>query len=409
MGKISLRVGVCSDLDLEYHFKHMTSKKQLDYEQKQLDHFDRFIEVCLEKKIEILIISGNLFGTPKPKNYILEKVVKGFHKLTSNGIYIFILPSSYDTPLRYTMDRPIHYIFEDDDYIKILLESVNAGEFDAKISNPVFHGEIKGIKINMFTVSSPRYFNRIQNLEFDLKIDKKNSNWFIISDFMAYKDKAGDIASNFFKKLDKTDIDLLLVGGIIPESIDPSEYGFKTFHCPQIHKNNFDYSTNPSGLKIFDLNESKQIEDSGEIVEISSLDLKQEILDVNQRPIEKVNESIKDLIDRSSNLKRLLQIKLYGTLNRDDYHKIKIFHLLKKARKQNFYFDLADLIEFQDTAPDIEGLSLIQELNNLVDYKIKTVKTEYQGSDVELKQKITTYNKSFNLIKKSWGIKEEEE
>jgi hypothetical protein len=421
--KMPLKVGVCSDLDLEYHFKHMTSKKQRDYENKQLVHFDKFIEVCLEKKIEVLIIAGNLFGTPKPKNYILEKVVKGFHKLTTNGIYIFILPGSHDTPLTYTMDRPIHHIFEEDERIKILHESVNEERFESKISNPVFEGnegnegdegdegdegELKGMPTNIFTVSSPRYFNRIQDLEFDLKVggDGDNLNWFIISDFMAYKDKAGEVASNFFNKLDDTDIELLLVGGIIPESIDINEYGFKTINCPQIHKNNFDYSNNPSGLRIFNLNESKRIEDSGEIIEISSLNLKQEILDINQIPVDKINDAIKNLINNSSNINTLLQIKLYGNLDRENYHKIKIFHYLKKGKRMNFYFDLADLIQFEDTAPAIEGLSIIQELDNLVDLKIEKIESEFQGSEMELKQKISNYNESLNLIKDRWGIRE---
>ncbi len=67
-----IRVGLCSDIDLESKFKHMTTKKRLEYEEDQLSDFDQLIRTIIKQKIDAIFITGNLFGTAKPKNRTIE-------------------------------------------------------------------------------------------------------------------------------------------------------------------------------------------------------------------------------------------------------------------------------------------------------------------------------------------------
>ncbi|MHA1251830.1 MAG: hypothetical protein ACTSRP_17705 [Candidatus Helarchaeota archaeon] len=402
MGIITLKIGLCSDIDLGYYFKHMTSKKQNEYELRQLEHFDKFIQICIEKKIDMLIIAGNLFGTPNPKNIICEKVIKGLKKLVLNGIMIYILPGAHDTPLHYIKDDLVHYILKSGLNNIIILHNRSKKEWVKKIaSKPMFEGKIKNVLIKIFTV--PNVFSELENFQLDLLTDDEYINCFILSDLMVFKNKAKEVGLKFFEKLNQTKIDFLFIGGIIPKEIEIEKYNFQIVNCPQIHPNNFNYFNNESGLKIIEINETKQIENS-ETIKISNLDLKQKILDINQISINEINTYIENIIKSESDINRLLQLKLYGNLEKEDYHQIEVYKFIEKGKKCNFYFEFVDLIEFEGAAPGIEGLSLIQELQELVNNKIDEIKENSSELNLDLSKEISKYKKSFDLIKKDWDF-----
>lgn len=54
---MAIRIGLCSDIDLESRFKHMTTKKWLEYEEDQLNDFEQLIKNIIKQKIYIYIFS----------------------------------------------------------------------------------------------------------------------------------------------------------------------------------------------------------------------------------------------------------------------------------------------------------------------------------------------------------------
>ncbi|MHA1269288.1 MAG: metallophosphoesterase [Candidatus Helarchaeota archaeon] len=402
MGIISLKIGLCSDIDLGHHFKHMTSKKKVEYELKQLEHFDKLIQICIENRIDILIIAGNLFGNPNPKNNIHEKVVKGLRELVKRGVKVYILPGMHDTPLHYIKDSLVHYIIESSlNNIKILQKPSKKEWVKRVISDPIFEGQINNVPIKLFTV--PNVFSKLESLKLELRTDDEHINCFVLSDLMIFKNRAEEVGLKFLEKLNRTKIDILFIGGIIPEAIDIDKYNYQIEVCPQVHPNSFDFSKSASGLKIIEINERKQIEKS-EVIKISNLDLRQKILDINQISIDNINEYIENIIKTESDINRILQLKINGILEKDDYHQIKVYNFIERGKRHNFYFEFVDMIEFEDAAPEIKGLSLIQELQNLVNSRIEEIKERSLESNLDPSKEISKQKKSFEIIKKDWDF-----
>lgn len=59
-------------------------------------HFDKVIEICIEKNIEFLLISGDLFNTSFPGIDALRAVTKNLKALADNGIRVYAIAGSHD-------------------------------------------------------------------------------------------------------------------------------------------------------------------------------------------------------------------------------------------------------------------------------------------------------------------------
>lgn len=397
---MAIHVGLCSDIDLESRFKHMTTKKWLEYEEDQLNDFELLIKTIIKRKIDAFFIAGNLFGTPKPKNRTIEKVVKLFKDLESRGIECFILPGDRDTPLNFSNDRPVHYIFEDLENIHLLLRGDLQELRSLTIKKSSFTGVIKNEKLDIF--SSPSPFIGLDELHLAIEIDEGSCNIFIVSDIFAFKKNIEAIYKNFLEQLNNTGIDYLFIGGNIPQT--PKERGlkFKIIHCPQIHQNNFEYGDGKHGLllKTFDRG---QFQGSSKFVPISKFNVKYNQINVNRIAITDINKQISEkIIDLSDLKKNILRITLIGDLYKNEYHGIEIFKYQKMGRRMNYYFELYDQIEFKENSPDIQGLNPLKELEKFKDKKIKEALNDGNLSSSEKKDISSVYQDAMQIIKEEW-------
>lgn len=399
---MSLKFALCSDIDLEFRFKHMTSKKGFNYEEQQLDHLSVLIDKCIEQKVDALIIAGNLFGTPKPKNNTLKKVIELFNTLTNNGIYIFILPGVHDTPLYFSDDGPVHFVLKNMENIFILQSDDYAATIKRKIIDSVFKEKFKDHPIQIFTTTSP--FIKPDELDLNLNLDKEYSNWFVLSDIYSFKKDIDNILLRFLEKLNDTDVDLLLIGGIIPNTIDVNQYTFQIINCPQIHQNNFDHlqQESESGLLVGTL-ENGRFSSFEKIIEVSQFHLIHEILNVNSIPPDIINDSALELIRNNTNQKNgLLKLTLNGKISKQDYHGIQIVDLNDAGYQRNYYFELSDLIEFEKDTEDISGLNNLTELELFTRFKISESKKDVSKSESEKKKEISLLEKALTKIKGDW-------
>ncbi|MHA1489286.1 MAG: metallophosphoesterase [Promethearchaeota archaeon] len=396
-----LKCALCSDIDLEYRFKHMTSKKSVNYELEQLKHLDILVDRCLEEKIDVLIVAGNIFGSSKPKNNTIKRVVESLNKLIDEKITVFILPGPHDIPLYFSDDTPVHFILESINNVHILQHKDFASNIKKDIFKPVFKEKVKGIPIQIFTTTSP--FKKPDELNFSLEIDEDYSNWFIISDLFSFKKDIDNHAANLIKKLKETKIDVLLLGGIVPDSLNMNGNGFQVIPCPQIHQNNIDHYEKESGLAIrsFDNGIFSEVE---KLIKISNFNLKHEILNINTIALGEINKAAIDLIRKEHDQKyRLLKLTLLGKLSKDDYHEIKIYDLNNKGQLLNYYFELSDLIEFHEETVDISGLSLLNELEIFTENLISEKENDNDLSESEKAEEIVYLKEAIQTIKKDWN------
>ena len=81
---MTIRIGLCSDIDLEFKFKHMTSKKAIIYENHQLEDFEALISKIVESKVDVILIAGNLFANMAPEGF--ERFPN--HYFVETGTYV---------------------------------------------------------------------------------------------------------------------------------------------------------------------------------------------------------------------------------------------------------------------------------------------------------------------------------
>ena len=60
------------------------------------DSFSEFIDVCINKKVDFVIHSGDLFDKPRPKTSLISFVVEQLKKLKQNNIPFYVVPGSHD-------------------------------------------------------------------------------------------------------------------------------------------------------------------------------------------------------------------------------------------------------------------------------------------------------------------------
>jgi len=397
---MAIRIGLCSDIDLESRFKHMTTKKWLEYEEDQLTGFEQLIKTIVKQKIDAFFIAGNLFGTPKPKNRTIEKVVKLFKDLESKGIDCFVLPGDRDMPLSFSNDRPVHHIFEDLENVHLLLREDLQELRSRTVKKSSFTGVIKNEKLNLF--SSPSPFISLDELQLAIEPDEDSCNIFVISDVFAFKKDIEAIYKNFLEQLNNTGINYLFIGGNIPQTINNKDLKFKIINCPQIHQNNFGYCYGKHGLlmKTFD---KGQFQESSKYVPISKFNVIYHQINVNQIKTTEINQHIsKNIINLSDLKKNIFRITLSGDLTKNEYHGIEMFKYQKMGRRMNYYFELYDQIEFKESSPEIQGLNPLKELENLKDRIISEALEDGNLSSSVKKSFSSVYEGAMDIIKKEW-------
>lgn len=397
---MAIRIGLCSDIDLESRFKHMTTKKWLEYEEDQLNDFEQLIKTIVKQKIDAIFIAGNLFGTPKPKNRTIEKVVKLFKDLEHKGIECFVLPGDRDMPLNFSNDRPVHHIFEDLENVHLLLREDLQELRSRTVKKSSFTGVIKNEKINLF--SSPSPFINLDELQLAIEPDEDSCNIFVISDVFAFKKDIEAIYKNFLEQLNNTGINYLFIGGNIPQTIKKKGLNFKIIHCPQIHQNNFGYCDGKHGLLIETFDKG-QFQESSKFVPISKFNVIYHEINVNQIKTTEINQHIsKNIINLSDLKKNIFRITLSGDLYKNEYHGIEMFKYQKMGRRMNYYFELYDQIEFKESSPDIQGLNPLKELEQLKDRIIGEALEDGNLSSSEKKGISSVYEGAMDIIKKEW-------
>jgi Icc-related predicted phosphoesterase len=396
-----LKIGVCSDLMLDYRFKRINNQNAEKLSQIQQQNFTKLINSIIENKINTLIVVGNLFGTITPKNTTLKFVIDGFAKLKEQEIQVVILPGHQDTPLILANDIPIHYLFENLPNVKVARKK-SIGSLDAKINEPVFSQTCGNSIINYYSANSP--FIRLNECEIECPKKDDTLNIFLASDLTAYRKNNKQLISEFVEKIEHSNIDCCLVGGHLDENLaNIFKNKSKIIHCPPIHPTKFDYlKTTMHGLKTLTF-EKKRIAQEPKILSLFDIPMEQIVVDVNTINSGDINDRLLNIIKEKSIKQQIFQLKLVGEISRDNFHKIQRHKIVETAERQHIYFEYQDelnlIIEEKDmNKMESKSLSVSEEITNYFNYKIQTVdgsNSDKDNQDIEL----NTINNKYITIK----------
>jgi len=426
----------------------MNSKKASIYEYEQLKNFEKLVEVCIEEKLDILFIVGNLYGNSKPKNKTIEVVARGFRKLRSNGINIVLVPGVHDTPLYFSNDSVPHFIHEDEGVI-VLFDDTNFKKGTKNITRWIFNGRIKGYNFKIFSYYSPFIDPRRFKIEFEALNDRDDSefensiNIFIISNIFDLREVKGDIIKEILERLKNKGIDFVIINGIDLsqyKDLIPLDIDFGIIEAPHLHKSNFKYIDSKEGLLVGQLyrvedlkkgdskndeiksgdmiEEGEALYESGsigaaggrykfiveKIIPISEFELLREKIRVDGENLSNFSNIVKNkILNNSDKHKKIYRLELIGEIEREQYHEINIHSFIEIGNKYYYYFEILDKIEFANMDKEYSNIRVFSELEELVEEKVKElVDGSIEVSD-NIQDEILIYKKALEKIREDWN------
>lgn len=84
-----------SDVHLGVGINWLGEKAEIQ-KQQIIKTFEKVIDYSIEKKIDIFLVAGDLFDSYRPNSVMVAFVKTMFEKLTSNNIFIAIIPGNHD-------------------------------------------------------------------------------------------------------------------------------------------------------------------------------------------------------------------------------------------------------------------------------------------------------------------------
>jgi len=384
----------------------------LQYQKRIQENFNQLIRLVIENKLDAFFIIGNLFGIPSPKNQSIDIVARNLKILAENKIKTFIMPGPYDSPLFHSNDVLIHHAFSVIPGIKIISPKDIWKKNNQIIRKPTIIGDINGKEIEIFTPSS--HLIQPDDLKLDFTADTKKFSIFSFygrftdqNNLESFKDKILRFNFDFLKRIEDTKIDLLLIGGTNLELEDriPRNLSYNLLFCPPISLYDFTLQQLEAGLLIDDLEAmgTKRV-----FVSTGNTEIVQKKIIVTGKKPDWINKTANEIIKNKPNPKHgFLQLRLEGIVPRSTYQLIEIFRLIELGKKNDFYFELVDDIQFEEETSDISGLHPLKFIRERVQKDIESLKIKLEGSEIEgdiinFKDKIALLQNAYKRIEEDW-------
>src|SRR3989344_4413275 len=75
---------------------HIGGWREPELKELNMQAFKRSIDICVEKNVGFVIISGDLFNTSLPQIDTVSEAAHALNKLKENDIDVYIIPGSHD-------------------------------------------------------------------------------------------------------------------------------------------------------------------------------------------------------------------------------------------------------------------------------------------------------------------------
>ncbi len=300
--------------------------------------FEKAISVCLEYKVDFVIIAGDLFHTSHPDIDILRMAVRNLKRLKDSNIDCYVVPGSHDFSHK---EKTMLSVLEE---MGLLINVAKARTRDGKLIPVLTEHQKSGTKffgmVGRKMGLEKDYFDAVDK---ELKLDKSRFNIFVFhSAITEYKPEflknMESISLNSFPK----GFDYYAGGHIHDRIIQKDSIGYVAYPGP-LYPDNFQEleSLKKGSFFIIEVGNNKDInirEEYVKLKDIVALEINLDGLDP-QESEEKIMEELQkvDLKDK------ILLLKLTGTLSSGSSSDIRFKNLMDFVRVKGVYVFKRDI------------------------------------------------------------------
>ncbi|MFC1725465.1 exonuclease SbcCD subunit D [candidate division KSB1 bacterium] len=119
-----------SDIHLGAGFNQFSDSEKRKKE--QIKTFEKIVNITLEKKADLFLLSGDLFNSISPKKNYIELVKRELSRLLNSGISVFIVPGNHDYYIpdglwdsEFNLENENLFIFKEPEFTYKHLEDIN--------------------------------------------------------------------------------------------------------------------------------------------------------------------------------------------------------------------------------------------------------------------------------------------
>lgn len=362
---------VTADNHLNRYYQKMRPEQLEKRREKLRENFAEAVDYAVENDADLFLHCGDLFDMSTPRNQEVAFVAQQISRLDSNGIEAFLVVGNHDMSLSSEgSDSSPHSVFDSFGGQNIFLSSEELESEEVEIDGDV--ARISGLS-----------FNPVNDGEDPLKGFEGNSDadrnilltHYGIEGTMVADSDEPSISRDTLKSLDFD----LICSGHIHKNCEMNLSGTKTLIPGGTERLDFNESGYSTGFYVVEMDNEVETE----YVELDSQPMESVEIDIENK--ENPQEEMIEVLEESSSDDKMLQLKVNGTITREQYRDLDLHEIWEFGRQENFFFDLKDNVQLDiesGVQTDGERLSQKEELESVAE-KFK----ENNGEDSEIIQK----------------------
>lgn len=341
-------------------------------EEDFLKVFEEFVDKCLDRNVDFVVHSGDLFDTPKPKNKILVFTVEQLRRLERAGIPFFTLPGSHDVSVEGTFLTVL-------EKVGLVTNLGNPRYFEQQGGEIVLKGEVYD---RAFLAGMPGRRAGIKEVYRRLKTGFEDSELKIFVFHHTVSD-----ANAFFSDISTS---------LLPKGFDYYAGG----HWHKRFETEYDDSplNYPGPLENCDVKEMSYQQDKGfYIVTFEGGDISCELEKVSARRIvweeincdgmtpEQIEKKVFEKMGGPSD-EPLLIIKLKGRLGEGRRSEINRSEIIKRAHKKGYLHAHTSISDLSNPVTDLTVSVMDKSVENIEGEYLK--KKGFEGKELDTAKKI---------------------
>ena len=360
-------------------FAHMSDVHLGGWKQQQLQDlnfrsFKKAIDICIEKKVDFVLISGDLFDSAYPPIEILKETFAEFRRLKEAKLTCFIIAGSHDYSIS---GKTFLDVLEKAGFCKNVM---NIEENEERIIlNPTIYG---GVAIY-------GYPGKKSGLEIpELRKVKLNDSPGLFKIFMLHTtiDKAKGTLP-----IDAIETDLLPQADYYALGHLHIDFQYQNFVYPgPIFPNNFQELEDLQKGSFYIVDTSKEVS-----LEKIDLDVKETILiEVNLKNALTATEQITSEIEKANVEDKIILLRLKGELEKGSVSDIKFAQVDEVVARKKAYFLLKNTHELKTKEVEMEI-----EVKNIDNIEEETIKIYSEQNPVDFNDFIPQLMNSLSIDK----------
>lgn len=330
-----IRIVFTADNHLNRYYAKM-SREQLRARRRQIrEAFKATVDFAIKNGAQFYLHGGDLFDNPDPSPVELAYVAREFRRLQNHGVKILAISGNHDMP-RYMGESatPIR-IFQELDALRVFNKRTQV-EFETY--------DIDGARIAIGGLApDPRADAGTDPLQ-DVEINAPEADVKILLLHGGVEDAVPPgFEEGVFKKSTIAalkDIDYFLVGDI--HFTNKLNVEHATVLIPgSTERLTFGEIKNEPGFYYLELDPSeakRPVRIKRQVLECQAM--RRHEIRCGNLPSDNPTEYVFEEIRAVSHAHQLLQVRIEGILEREQYHKLKFFDIWRLGNELNFYFDL---------------------------------------------------------------------